>query len=130
MLKDTLLTSLVFEAVDRKYVSSTAQVINRHDIPYYAWIHLPTHTAKYLNLVSVYDEEDNSAVEFLDAWQRDGSHPWYKIKTGSINLDAGPHMYRLEFINKYTDDMINLYFRYIIQDDNPDKPYIYMKRSV
>ena len=46
-----------------------------------------------------------------------------------LNLKSGKHTYRLMFVERYTDTDFSLYFSYIIQDDSPEKPYVYMKED-
>ena len=55
-------------------------------------------------------------------------HPWVDIPVDLLNLSIGLHTYSLEFINLVTGDTFYQYFNYTIQDDDPDKPYIYMNR--
>lgn len=56
----------------------------------------------------------------------DGLHPWVDIPTENLNRINGKHVYKLSFMNERTNNYINVYISYIIQDDNPQKDYIYM----
>jgi hypothetical protein len=56
--------------------------------------------------------------------------PWIDIKSTALNMDVGHHVYKLHFRQKYTNVLSNLFFAYTIQNDNPEKPYIYMNREI
>lgn len=129
MLRDIRIFSIVFEAVRRDQVSAFDQVFHKDELPYYGWIHLPTDIAKYLDLVEVKNVDTDKDVDFHLDWEREDIHPWYKLRLESLDLTLGTHMYRLKFDNTFLHDELDLYFRYTIQDDNPDKPYVYMNRS-
>ena len=81
---------------------------------------------KYYHLVKIYNTDTLEAVtEYTyDALE----HPWVDVSVSNLNLAAGLHTYTLEFINAATGDSFYQYFNYVIQDDNPEKPYIYMSR--
>lgn len=55
-------------------------------------------------------------------------HPWVDIAVDLLDLSIGLHTYKIEFVNSITGDVYYQYFSYTIQDDSPDKPYIYMNR--
>lgn len=53
---------------------------------------------------------------------------WLDVEFKHLSKFPGYHRYRISgFIG---DETVFLYFSYRIQSDNPDKPYIYMKRGV
>lgn len=56
-------------------------------------------------------------------------HPWIDIPVDVLDLKVGLHTYRIEFANSITGDVYYQYFTYTIQDDCPDKPYIYVDNS-
>jgi len=57
------------------------------------------------------------------------SPTWLKFETDFINKEIGMHSYKITFVNRVTDVLLSLWFAYHIQSDNPDKPYVYMKRE-
>lgn len=56
--------------------------------------------------------------------------PWVDISKSVLDVTSGSHLYRLSFIDIYTNDIFFVYFSYIIQDKDVEKPYIYMKDGV
>ena len=56
--------------------------------------------------------------------------PWVDISKSILDVTAGSHLYRLSFIDIYTNDIFFVYFSYIIQDKDVEKPYLYMKDGV
>lgn len=74
--------------------------------------------------ISLEDGEDISSSVY-----RDNMRPWLRVPVDVLNKDIGQHTYKLHFVNIHTSLELDLYIQYIIQDDNPDKPYIYMNRG-
>ena len=52
---------------------------------------------------------------------------WIEIDSNGLNLSIGQHIYELKFLVNELD-VVNYYFIYNIQSDNPDKPYLYMEK--
>jgi len=52
-----------------------------------------------------------------------------RIDAEAVDLTVGLHTFQIVLNNVYTNDDIICTFQYVIQDDNPDRPYIYMNRS-
>lgn len=107
-------------------------VFNRCDTEYWIYVNIPEYVAKEFNLYEVRElgsedkqghEESRDVLPFC-VWQK--NRPWIDIKFRILNQEPGHHMYRMCFVNKFTDDVIHLYFSYILQVDGPDKPYKYM----
>lgn len=103
-------------------------VFHKYEIEYFLYVHFPKEMNRDYELFQV-DEVSPTAqkVPMGTFIEREFGKPWINIKSGILNLDIGKHIYRLSFVNKYSNDVVSLYFGYIIQDDKPDKPYIYMK---
>ena len=74
---------------------------------------------------------DNVGVplDYYDFIQRNCRRPWIRIDSCILDTSIGQHTYRFQFINRETDDVYSLYLSYIIQDDNPDRPYVYMNEK-
>lgn len=110
--------------------SAHSVVLNVNQLEYYTWIELPHHIGKFLNLYSV--QEFNTpkgpvSVEFAEKVTRDCLRPWLKVETSLFNTECGFHMYKFQFVDTRTSDVISLYFAYNLQNDNPNKTdYIYM----
>ena len=85
------------------------------------------------NLRCIYDKQTELELLLCDCEEHEDHdidlyRPWIDIPTDKLNLNPGLHIYILEFYNKITQDTLLQQFYYKIQDDNPPKPYIYMKR--
>ena len=51
---------------------------------------------------------------------------WLKVPTELLDTTAGKKVYKIHLKHKCLDDTMSLYFGYNIQDDEPDKSYVYM----
>lgn len=71
-------------------------------------------------------KSDTQEDVFIGELKRDPGRLWLDLKLHLLDLSSGKHMYKLKFTDEYNRRHITLYFAYIIQDDNPITPYIYM----
>lgn len=67
----------------------------------------------------------NRTVSF-DGIQFDKFHPWVDIPTCNLNRTSGKHTYKLSFMNECRGQYITTYISYIVQDDSPEKKYLYV----
>ena len=105
-------------------------VINKNAIEYETWIKLPSEFGKEFVLYEVKEISPlYKELDFLHVIEHVCCKPWLKAISSGLNLDPGQHVYKLSFINKFNNNISSLYISYIIQDDNPDKPYVYMDRD-
>lgn len=112
-------------------LSNTA-VINKNGIEFYIWLKLPDDTCNQLSLFEVIDFNYTSgpkSIDFSAKLFRENHRPWIRLESSMLNLDVGYHIFRFRFVDIDLDDYISFYFSYVIQDDNPDKPYMYMTRD-
>ena len=106
-----------------------APIINLHTVAFYLWIGIPHELnndfsfAKLSKIVSTSSRDEEDITNHAD---RVCSRPWIRVPSSVLDLSVGQHIYKLELVNKFTNDPVNLYFNYIIQDDDPPKPYNYM----
>lgn len=110
-------------------VLSHSVVINKSQIHPYLYLELPRNISKFLSLYDVCEickSNTSESVDYVDMILRDNKRPWLQVNTDFLNLTVGYHIYRFSFIDTSVDDTILLYFAYNIQDDNPEKSYIYM----
>lgn len=73
--------------------------------------------------------ENDSTVGVPDYVEQVPCKPWVKIDTHGLNTEIGTHIYQLKYISANSTDETILYFSYVIQNNNPNKPYIYMQRT-
>lgn len=104
-------------------------IINLHTVAFYLWIGIPHEFnddfsfVKLSKLISTTSSDEEDITEHAD---RIRCKPWIRVPSSVMDLTAGQHIYEVEMVNKFTNDPLRLYFNYIIQDDDPPKPYNYM----
>ena len=117
----------VIELRPHNKVFENVKIFNKNEIEYFMYLHIPENLAKDCELYKVQDVDNpDILIEYNDSIQRNCKRPWLRIDSRLLDTSCGQHTYRFGFINIVTDDVYSLYISYIIQDDNPDKPYIYM----
>lgn len=110
-------------------IASNTSVLNLDEMSYYMWIYTdPDVTSDCYFYEAAELDKENGPIIFADTFEQKGPS-WIQVKTDFLDKEVGLHIYRLTFVDRITDDVFNLFFAYIIQDDNPDKPYVYMNRS-
>lgn len=110
---------------------SHSKIINKESLEFYTWIRIPNELCNRLSLygVKVYDTSVWKDIDFSDMVFRENHRPWIRILTSKLDTSVGSHMYKFAFVDIDLDDYVSLYFAYKIQDDNPNKPYIYINRD-
>lgn len=107
-----------------------SKVFNKEELEYHLWIYLnpeEVRNAYFYRAKEIGENADNSKV-FPDTYVRE-SQCWIRVNTNYINTKAGKHTIKLMFVDRYTDTDFSLYVSYYIQDDNPEKPYVYMHKG-
>lgn len=112
-------------------VFSDVMIINLQTVPHFLYVSIPDRLHLNTNLFEIEctDNSDYTIDVSLLHECKNIKYPWIRIPSSMMNLEDGQHTYKLSFINILTDDVFSLYISYIIQNDNPDKPYIYMNRD-
>ena len=108
------------------------KVFNLTEIDYYLYVKLEPPLASIWYLYKVEEKmKDGSLVELpISSGEVVRQSPtWLKFQTNFIDTSVGLHVYKLTFVHTITNVVATLWFSYTIQNDNPDKPYIYMKRD-
>lgn len=116
------------EACRYEDLAKYSKVFNLSTLDYHLWIYLNPETVRqtYFNRAfEIGPDADNSRI-FPDTFVRE-SQCWIRVNMQYLNLKPGKHTIKLEFVERYDDTDFSLYISYIIQDDNPEKPYVYMK---
>lgn len=111
-------------------VSRNTKLINKNQFPYWLWVQLPKCVLRDYELYEVVEFFPHTGeCEWLNHVERDCGRPWLRIEQTMLNLAPGKHIYKLGFVNRYTNETTDYYFSYILQDSNPEQPYIYMNRN-
>ena len=119
---------IILEMASYNDIAKCCRVLNPKYLNYFIYGRLnPTLTDKYV-LVDVRETTDPDSTIWLNAFIKE-SPTWIKINSTLINKSIGQHIYKFTFVDTQTDDTFSQYLSYIIQDDNPETPYIYMKRE-
>lgn len=107
------------------------KVFNLAELDYFLYVRLepPLSTAWYLYRIEEKQKDGTLKEMPFDKTVKRESPTWLKFKTDFINKEIGLHIYKVTFVNTVTDVLASLWFSYTIQNDNPDKPYVYMTRD-
>ncbi len=108
-------------------LAKNVKVFNTNSIEYHLWIYLnpeDVRDAYFIEAKEIGPNADNSRI-FADTFQRE-SQCWIRVNRGYLGNKPGKHIIQLMFVDRYTDTDFSLYVSYYLQNDNPDKPYVYM----
>lgn len=116
-----------------KYSETPSNLIlfNSKELNDYLWIRLPKLFTRLFDVVDISEmiSEETKSIEDLSEVFKENI--WVKIPVNILNVSIGMHIYSITLQRKecyqYEENRFVLYFSYMIQDDNPDKPYVYMK---
>ena len=113
-----------FKKVDEIY--SNVVVFNRKYIPYYIWVKFPIcmRCAKVVQIDCISSSESQIQIVGIEY-----ENCWAKIPYNSIDTSIGQHTYKFSVYDSSIDCMHDFYFSYIVQSDNPKKPYNYMDKD-
>jgi hypothetical protein len=113
----------VFSIYNYSDAQTHQKTLNKNQLENYTWIRLPDPQSLYLSLLDF--RELNTDTNIADTVTMETGHPWIRVETSNLNTECGYHSYKLKFTDSRLNDDVSYYFSYTIQDDNPDKPYIY-----
>lgn len=126
---------MTLEACEYKNRSSSTVVINTKTLSTYMYIHLPVECV-HLDLfeISQVTAESSSSEDVEVIGKNDiikyKDHPWVRIKSKLLDWFPGKHVYKLRFEvpHQINTNSVDYYISYVSQEDNPEKPYVYMRR--
>lgn len=107
------------------------RIFNLAEVGYKWALHIPDDLAPHIQLYDIAEilpQCSDSPQSYQHMYSRDCMRPWIDILTECLDTAPGKHIYKLSFVDTYTDDQLSLYFTYTIQQDNPDQDYVYMER--
>lgn len=120
--------NLICKAVAYCDMASNRPVLNVLQFKDFLYIELPEKTAsEHHQLLSITYASDDSYS--LVASPTAVTSRWVDIPCNLLDSSAGVHSYCITLADPISADVYRLYFTYLIQDDNPDTPYIYMNRQ-
>lgn len=112
-------------------MAKNSKQFNLAELDYFLYVQLdpPLSSKWYLYRIEEKMKDGSlKKIPFPNTVKRE-SPTWLKFATDYINKSIGLHSYKLTFVDRETDISISLWFSYSIQNDNPDKPYVYMERE-
>lgn len=116
------------DAVQHKDLYTATKIVNIHDFEYYLWVRVDPEISKYYGFYQL--DEVGTDVKFdinlSDICSHEPGRIWYRFTSLMLNTKPGQHVYRMHMVNTQSENTISLYFSYIIQREDPEKPYIYM----
>lgn len=119
------------ECSTKSDVSVFSKTFNRADILNHIWIHFPDSLSKSLTLYDISQVSPSVCPIHMDdnSIEQVCNRPWIKIKSYVFDLSIGYHLYKLMFLHKLTEEVVQLYTSYTVYDSSPDRPYIYMNKN-
>lgn len=135
ILKGGPVMSVILSAVPYKQLAEIRNVYNKDDIINQGAvsIELPDQIAsdgKYILKDMLQTVPESPAIPIaLPVSPQRVLTKWIDVNPGHLDMTPGTHIYGITLVHTTCTEICRLYFTYIIQDDNPEKPYIYMKRE-
>ena len=111
-------------AGDYEDVGHNSPIYNKKTLSEYIWIELPTLAKNFLLTGMTKMQPSQEEVSDISSIIQDNI--WLKVTTELLDTTAGKKVYKIYLKHKCLDDTMSLYFGYNIQDDEPDKSYVYM----
>ena len=128
MLQDKVFTTVIQSSKLSDLPLHTV-IYNAKDFSEIVCVKLPPQMPRDMQLIEIYNLNSSEDLDFADFVTRDENRPWIDIQSSILDVSAGQHTYRMTFAKEDVKLTATCWFSYIIQDNNPDKPYIYMKRD-
>lgn len=108
--------------------TENSDVININEFGKYIWFALPNDIDAYTLVYSISDicnKSETSQPSLTDLVIRESMRPWIRIDSDLFSKSPGFHMYKFDFVQTNTQCLSSYYWAYHLQDDCPDKPYLY-----
>lgn len=119
----------MLDAVTHSQITSFSKVFSFTEVLPSLYIRIPVEIARHFELSQVSEIRDTeNIISTEDLWEHDPFRIWFRFNTDKLNMDTGHHVYKLLFVNRIDNESCILYFSYVIQNNNPDKPYNYMEK--
>ena len=128
MIQDNIFTTVI-QSSQLSDLPLHTRIYNSKDFDEIVCVKLPPQMPRDMDLTEIYNLNASEDVDFADQVTRDENRPWIDISSSILDLTVGQHVYRMTFSKPECKLNATCWFSYIIQDNNPEKPYIYMDRS-
>ena len=128
MIQDNIFTTVI-QSSKLDQLPLNTKIYNSKDFSDTVCVKLPPEMPRDMDLIEIYNLNASEELDFTDKTTRDEHRPWIDISSDILDLTAGQHVYRMTFSKPECKLNATCWFSYIIQDNDPEKPYIYMKRG-
>ena len=128
MIQDNIFTTVI-QSSKLDQLPLNTKIYNSKDFSDTVCVKLPPQMPRDMDLIEIYNLNASEELDFTDKTTRDEHRPWIDISSDILDLTAGQHVYRMTFSKPDCKLNATCWFSYIIQDNNPEKPYIYMNRE-
>lgn len=117
---------MLLKSCEYKKLNEHCIVVNINEVDEYLSVRLPfnMHGFKLYDILDV-SSSPVKTVSFENV-KYDEFHPWVDIPWKNLSKLSGKHVYKLSFMDSLKNRYFTTYVSYIIQDDDPHKPYVYM----
>lgn len=105
------------------------EIYNVKDFSEIVCVKLPPELPRDMDLTGLYNLDTDKDLDFKDYTMRDEHKPWIDFSSSLLLTGIGQHTYRMTFEKEDCRLKAICWFSYIIQDNNPEKSYIYMNRE-
>lgn len=116
------------DAVLHQDLYKATKIFSIHDMEYFLWIRVDSEIAKYYKFYELdeVDETKQYNLSIPNFCDHQSGRIWYRFNSMMLNRTPGQHVYRMHMVNIVDGNTISLYFSYIVQREDVDKPYVYM----
>ena len=128
MLQDNIFTTVI-QSSKLSEIPLHTVIYNAKDFSEVVCVKLPPQMPRDMQLIEIYNLNSSEDLDFTDFVTRNENRPWVDIQSSILDTTAGQHTYRMTFAKEEIKLTATCWFSYIIQDNNPEKPYIYMQRD-
>ena len=128
MLQDNIFTTVI-QSSQLSDLPLNTKIYNKEDFSEIVCVKLPDKFPRRMELAEIYNLDAQEELDIADQTTRDEHRPWIDISSSILDLTVGQHTYRMTFYNIGGKLNATCWFSYIIQDNHPEKPYIYMDRD-
>lgn len=128
MIQDNIFTTVI-QASQLSDLPLNTKIYNSKDFDEIVCVKLPPQMPRDMDLIEIYNLNASEDVDFADQVTRDEHRPWIDISSSILDQTPGQHVYRMTFSKPECKLHATCWFSYIIQENNPEKPYIYMDRK-
>lgn len=118
------------KAVTSDKLAGEAKVFSKDMFEYYLYVEYDREFSNKCKLLAIYQIlKDDSMVKLPnDYYKREQGRYMIQILSSKLAVTTGYHRYKLLLLDPTTSITYTLYFAYIVQTNEEDRDYIYMKR--